>query len=367
MLHMDKNLEKKKGRREMGNIRVGIIGFGYMGNYHLNHFREIDGVDVISAYDIDPDKLLDAKEEGLITFTSLEDFLKQQLDLVVVATPNDSHKDLVIACLNSGKHCLCEKPVAMNVDELDEMIDCAKRNDCIFTVHQNRRWDKDYLVVKEAIASGKIGNVTTIISQTFGERGVCFGWRAIPENGGGMVYDWGIHLFDQLLMLFRDKKVIGVYARLRSILTPTVDDYFEAELEFEDDIVAHVSVGTFALQRSPRWFVFGDKGTLKLDDFSGEKGGMSKIKDNIRKFKRVNNSSNQGPSRTMAHLEREDIEEIELPKVERDDLYYHKNLVDSIKGNSIVEVKYDEMRRDMLLIQAVFESSNKGEKVRVSI
>ncbi|MBR6147700.1 MAG: Gfo/Idh/MocA family oxidoreductase [Lachnospiraceae bacterium] len=351
----------------MRNIRVGIIGFGYMGNFHLNHFREIVDLEVVSAYDIDPEKLLDAKDEGLHVFSSLEEFLKQELDLVVVATPNDSHKDLVLACLNAGKHCLCEKPVAMNIEELDEMIDCAKRNNRIFTVHQNRRWDKDFLVVKEAVASGKIGNVTTIISQTFGERGICFGWRAIPEKGGGMVYDWGIHLFDQLLMLFRERKVIGVYSRLRSILTPSVDDYFEVELEFEDDIIAHVLVGTFALQRCPRWFVFGDKGTLKLDDFSGEKGGMSKIKDNIRKFKRVSTSSSTGPSRTMAHLEREDIEDIELPKVKRDELYFHRNLVDSISGGANVEVKFDEMRRDMLLIQAVFESSKKGEKVRVSI
>lgn len=351
----------------MGNIKVGIIGFGYMGNFHLNHFRGVEGVDVVSAYDIDSEKLLDAKDEGLLFFSSIDDFLRQDLDLVVVATPNDSHKDLVLACLNSGKHCLCEKPVAMNVQELDEMIACAKKNNRIFTVHQNRRWDKDYLVVKEAVASGKIGDVTTIISQTFGERGVCFGWRAIPEKGGGMVYDWGIHLFDQLLMLFGEKKIVGVYARLRSILTPSVDDYFEVELEFEGDIVAHVAVGTFALQRLPRWFVFGDKGTLKLDDFSGEKGGISKIKDNIRKVKRVYACSSQGPSRTMAHLEREDIEEIELPKVERDELYFHRNLVASISGRANVEVKFDEMRRGMLLIQAVFESSKKGEKVRVSI
>lgn len=351
----------------MRTIKVGIIGFGYMGNFHLNHFKEIEGVDVVSAYDIDSEKLLDAKDAGLITYATLEDFLAQTIDLVVVATPNDSHKDLVLACLNSGKHCLCEKPVAMNVEELEEMIACAKHNNLIFTVHQNRRWDKDYLVVKEAIASGKIGNVTTIISQTFGERGVCFGWRAIPENGGGMVYDWGIHLFDQLLMLFGSRKVISVYSRLRSILTPSVDDYFEVELEFEEDIVAHISVGTFALQKCPRWFVFGDKGTLKLDDFSGEKGGMTKIKDNIRKFKRVNTSSVHGPSRTMAHLEREDIEEIELPKVERDELYFHKNLIDSILGKATIEVKHEEMQRDMKLIQAVFESSKTGEKVRCLI
>ena len=222
-------------------------------------------------------------------------------------------------------------------------------------------------MVKRVVQSKKIGQITTIFSQTFGQRGVCYGWRADADKGGGMLYDWGIHLIDQILVLFEGKKVKSVYARLRSILTPIVDDYFEIELEFEDDIVAHISVGTFALQERPRWFVMGDKGTLKLDDFSGTKGGISKIKDNIRGFARVTPNKALGPSRTMAHLEKENIEDILLPSVEDTPHDFYTNLVRTINGDEMTIVSEEEMRRDMQIIESVFESNRLGQKISVDI
>ena len=129
-------------------VKVGIIGFGYMGNFHLNKFAKMDGVEVVSAYDIDEDRLSDARESKLNAFDDLEKFLASDMDLVVVATPNDVHAELSIAALNAGKHVLCEKPATMTVQELQDVLACALQNDRIFTTHQNRRWDKDYLVVK---------------------------------------------------------------------------------------------------------------------------------------------------------------------------------------------------------------------------
>lgn len=348
-------------------VKVGIIGFGYMGNFHLNKFEKMDGVKVVSAYDIDEDRLSDARESKLDAYDDLEKFLRSEIDLVVIATPNDVHAELSMAALNAGKHVLCEKPATMTVQELEDVLACAKKNDRIFTTHQNRRWDKDYLVVKEIVENKAIGDLTTIESKTFGQRGVCFGWRADPEKGGGMLYDWGIHLVDQLLMLFPNQKVISIYARLRSILTPIVDDYFELELEFENDVVAHISVGTFALQEQPRWFVFGDKGTLKLDDFSGTIGGAAKIKDVVRGFNRVKKSANLGPSRTMAHLEKESIETLELPQTKEQTFTFHQNLLDAIGGSASTFVTHEQMIRDMKVIEAAFESSEKQEKLRVCI
>lgn len=350
------------------DIKAGIIGFGYMGNFHLNRSRVVAGIEVIAAYDIDENKCQDAIEENLKTYDNLDEFLaNSDIELVIICTPNDVHAELAIRSLNAGKHVLCEKPATLTVEELTAVIDCAKSNNKLFTIHQNRRWDKDYKVVQEVVNNKKIGQVTTIISQTFGQRGVCFGWRADDTKGGGMLYDWGIHLIDQLLMLFEGQKVISVYARLRSILTPIVDDYFEVELEFENDIVAHIRVGTFALQETPRWFVFADKGTLKLDDFSGTKGGISKIKDNIRGFHRVVPNKALGPSRTMAHLEKENLEDISLPYVEDTPLEFYHNLVAVINGEEESIVTYDQMIRDMRIIESVFESNRIKQRINVEI
>ncbi len=184
-------------------ITAGIIGFGYMGHHHLTKSRLTGEINVIAAYDIDPQKLQDAKAEGMTAYESLQDFLANpEIELVYVCTPNHVHAELSIACLQAGKNVMCEKPVTMNTAELDRVIEASEKSGKFFTVHQNRRWDIDYRMVKQAVESGEIGNITRITSRVYGQRGVCFGWRADPVMGGGMLYDWGIHLIDQFLCMF---------------------------------------------------------------------------------------------------------------------------------------------------------------------
>lgn len=353
----------------MNEIGVGIIGFGYMGRFHFNKIQAMNGMKVLGVYDIDEEQREFAvKEHGLVSYDSAEEMLiSETIQLVIISTPNDCHYKYAMMAIEAGKNVLCEKPAMLSVVDLKEVLDAAEKQNVIFTTHQNRRWDKDFDVVCKVVRQGLIGGITTIYSETHGQRGVCFGWRADPGKGGGMLYDWGIHLIDQLLYLFYDQKVISVYSRLRNILTPAVDDYFEVELEFENDIVAHISVGTFALQDRPRWFVFGDKGTLKLDDFSGVEGGIAKIKDYVRSFPRVSKTTSLGPSRTMAHLERENFEDLSLPVPEDKPMEFYRNLKASLLGEESPYITPDEMIRDMIVIEKVFESNKKGERLKVCI
>ncbi|MCM1106449.1 MAG: Gfo/Idh/MocA family oxidoreductase [Blautia sp.] len=349
-------------------IRAGIVGFGYMGHFHLRKIKEIDGIQCYAAFDVDGAKSEEAEKEGLKIYPSLKEMLEDILiDLIVICTPNDSHAQIAVAALRQGKHVLCEKPATMSVKELEAVLECANAHGKIFTTHQNRRWDTDYRVCRNVVDSGNIGQVTTIVSQTFGQRGVCFGWRAEASRGGGMLYDWGIHLIDQILLMFPEKKVIGVYARLRSILTPVVDDYFEIELELEGDIVAHISVGTFALQSRPRWYVFGDRGTLRIDDFSGKTGGAARIKTTVKGFERIKKEGSIGPSRTMAHLEPDMLEHIPLPEEPEEPYAFYMNLIAAIEGKDDPYVSHVQMMRDMEVIEKVFESAGKHEYIRTAI
>ncbi len=359
-------------RRMSNKVGIGIVGFGYMGNVHYEITRNRDDVDVIGIYDIDEQKRNHASEMGLGVYSNMNELLHDEnIDLVIVATPNDKHAEICMEALKSKKNVLCEKPAVMNLAEMKAVIDCAKENGCLFTTHHNRRWDKDYLVVKKALNEKVIGNPTTIVSQTFGQRGICFGWRAIPENGGGMLYDWGIHLIDQMLTLFPDNKVTGVYCRLRNILTPEVDDYFELELEFDNEIVSHISVGTFALQDTPRWFVFGDEGTLRLDDFSGEVGGIRRMIHDENGLERIKSYKQKGghlgPSRTMAPLAKENIEEIDLPMIEIKGNEFYDNLVKAIHGECTQIVTHEEMIRDFEIMDAAFNSAKTKSRMNVSI
>lgn len=348
-------------------IQAGIIGFGYMGQHHLRKCRLIGDIEVIAAHDTDRDKLEACRAEGLIPYARLEDLLANDgLSLVFVCTPNNSHAALSIAALKAGKHVMCEKPVTLNSCELEQVIAAAQESNRVFTVHQNRRWNVDYLMVRQALASGMIGRPTTILSRVYGQRGVCFGWRADPQAGGGMLYDWGIHLIDQFLQLFPDQRVSSIYAHLQSILTPAVDDSFELQMIFTSGVCAKVQVGTFCLQSLPRWFVYGDRGTLRIDDFSGENAGIARIRENVSGFDSVF-GKNLGPSRTMAPLRPDFIEQLELPRPQEDDLAYHRNLARACEGKEAPLVTHTDMRRAMKVVDLAFESSRENKVIHTEL
>lgn len=346
-------------------IKVGIIGFGYMGHFHWNKIRMLDGAELIAVFDISEEKLTEAKNEGIIAYRTLETFLANtEIDLVVICTPNNFHKDYAVASMEAGKDVLCEKPATMNVKEMEIIAEISNKTGKIFTVHQNRRWDVDYKVVRNIIENGTIGNITTIESKVMGQRGVCYGWRALPEAGGGMLFDWGVHLIDQMLQLYKNEKVCSVYARIFSVLTPAVDDFFEVDMHFTNGVCARVSVGTFALQKVPRWFIYGDRGTLELDDFTGEHGGIARIKGQVKGFDSVVGKKGLGPSRTMAPLAPENLEVLELPQEIEEPLTFWKNIVAVVERKEKPYVSMNEILRQMKLVELAFESSERNEVMK---
>lgn len=348
-------------------VKVGIIGFGYMGHFHLEKTEHFDTVRVVSVFDTNEEKLKDAKEKGLEVYHTLDEFLNSDINLVVIATPNQWHEPYACASMKAGKNVMCEKPAVMSVQELENIQKCCEKTGRFFTVHQQRRWDADYRAVCDMVKSGKIGNVTTIESRVLGERGVCFGWRADPKSGGGMLYDWGVHLIDQMLQLYSEAVVVSVYARILSVLTPAVDDFFEVTLMFDNGVCAKISVGTFALQKLPRWFVFGDRGTMKIDNFSGTTGGAARIKKKVKGFDSVVGQKTLGPSRTMAPLQPEYIENLDIPAQEDMTLKYWDNLIQAALGKKKPYVTIEQIMRQMKIVETAFASAEKNEVIKVVI
>lgn len=348
-------------------VKTGIIGYGYMGHFHLEKIKGVPQAEVTGVFDTDQEKLKQAESDGLRSFAALEDFLRSDMELVIIATPNQWHARYAIAAMQAGKHVMCEKPAVMTVKEMEQVMQCARETGKIFTVHQQRRWDPDFRIVCDVVRSGNIGNVTTIESRVLGERGVCFGWRADPASGGGMLYDWGAHLIDQILQLYPDEKVNSIYARIRSVLTPAVDDFFELVMLLGNGVCAKISVGTFALQKLPRWFVFGDRGTMKLDDFTGRSGGIARIKGEVKGFESVADQPGPGPSRTMAPLRADQTEPLDMPAVNHREMAYWENLIRAVRGLEEPYVTPEQILRQIRIIEAAFDSAKRNEVLKVSI
>ena len=349
-------------------VKVGIIGFGYMGHYHYKKFKQMGEAIVTAVYDTDSSKLTEAEDLGMKAVNSLEEFLNiPDMDLVVISTPNQFHAPYAIKVLNAGKNVLCEKPAVLNAQELEEILSVSRKTGKFFTVHHNRRWDRDYLTLKKVIANGTIGQTVMVESRVLGERGVVYGWRGDPTCGGGMLYDWGPHLIDQVLNLFPENKVEYVEAQLLSVLTPAVDDFVMLSLYFDNGVRANIQIGTMALQKMPRWFVYGDRGSMKLDDFTGEVGGIARIKGTVKGFDSVLGKKNLGPSRTMAPLEPENLEGLKIETEGTDLMAYHKNIVDAVLGKAEPFVGEKDILRETNIIDAAFKASREKRILKVNI
>ena len=149
-------------------INFATVGYGGMGSYHADHLVSDAGFKHIGVYDISEERQKVAEEKGHIVYATYEDLLADEsIEAIIVATPNDSHKDISIRALQAGKHVVCEKPVTMNVEEYDEIIKVAEEEGRIFMVHQNRRWDPDFLLVRDLINDRAIGDVFHIFYYFF--------------------------------------------------------------------------------------------------------------------------------------------------------------------------------------------------------
>ena len=143
---------KKKG--------CAVIGYGGMGGWHTRHLLDSDVAYLTGIYDIKPERCELARENGIYAYPSYEAVLADpKVDFVTIAVPNELHAPLAIQALRAGKYVISEKPVTLSVAELDSVLKVADECGRLFTVHQNRRWDVDYLMMKQVYASGVLGDV----------------------------------------------------------------------------------------------------------------------------------------------------------------------------------------------------------------
>ena len=125
--------------------KLAIVGFGGMGTWHYeNVSKRVDEVEVKGVYDVRQEPMDTAASLGLKTYESLDAVLNDpEIDIVTIATPNNFHKDIAIKAMRAGKNVISEKPVTIVSSELEEIMAVAKETGKLFSVHQNRRWDKD--------------------------------------------------------------------------------------------------------------------------------------------------------------------------------------------------------------------------------
>ncbi len=345
--------------------KLGVVGYGGMGGWHVKNALVSDVVELAGIYDIKEERRKAAEENGIRAYESLDALLADEsIDLVTVAIPNDVHKETVVKCLEAGKNVICEKPVSITSAELEEMIAAAKKNGKIFTVHQNRRWDVDFLAMKQLHESGEIGKVINIESRIHGSRGIPSDWRGEKEYGGGMLYDWGVHLIDQILQLFK-QKIVKLYCRFEHTTNFEVDDGFKLELTFEDGVQAYVEVGTFNFIALPRFYMQAEKGSALITDWR-EKCQVAKCKAwHENDVLPVQTAA--GLTKTMAPRDEVTLDTYELERPASDVHDFYRNVCAAIEGKQEQLVKHDEIMRVLKVIEASFKSVELGQCIECEL
>ncbi|WP_099469754.1 Gfo/Idh/MocA family protein [Konateibacter massiliensis] len=346
----------------MKTIKLGIIGYGGMGKWHAKNAPRA-GVEIAAVCDIDKEKIAQGKNDGYLTYSSTEELLAdKEVNTVILTVPNHLHHEMCLKAARAGKNVIAEKPAAMSVAELDEMEKACKAAKVAFTVHQNRRWDRDMLIVKKAYEEGRLGKIFTIESKLHSGNGYMHEWHLYQKFGGGMIYDWGVHLIDQILYMMPEAKIKSLYADIKNVLHEEVDDYFKIILKLDNGVTAHIELSTYILDYQPRWLVGGDKGTLVIKDFSCE-GKIYHTGELLKKLPPQITETVAGPTRQFAPVPPGGIVTEELPMVETDWVEFYRNVTEAINGREEFKIKISEVRRVLAVMEAARRSAESGEAV----
>ncbi|MBJ7220782.1 MULTISPECIES: oxidoreductase [unclassified Brenneria] len=261
------------------SVRVGLIGYGYASKtFHAPLIAGTSGLELVAVSSSDADKVHADWSNMRVVHEPQQLFNDPDIDLIVIPTPNDTHFPLAKQALEAGKHVVVDKPFTVTLSQAHELGLVAEHTGKLLSVFQNRRWDSDFLTLKNILHSGSLGDVVYMESHFDRFRPeVRQRWREDGSNGSGIWYDLGPHLLDQALQLFGFPVAIQVdMAQLRP--GSKAIDYFHATLIYpQRRIVLHASM--LAAAPSARYIVHGTRGSFV-------KYGLDPQEDRLKKGER---------------------------------------------------------------------------------
>jgi predicted dehydrogenase len=260
-------------------IKFGLVGIGNIGRTHLKYLSEMDNVDLVAVCDVEQDKADQfASTYGAKAYYTASEMLAQSgIDVVIIAVPHYDHPTIAIEAFERGIHVLCEKPIAVHVNDANRMIDAYEAAKLTypnlqFAIMFQERTLPFYAKLKEIVASGELGQLTRATwihtkwfrSQTYYNSG---GWRATwAGEGGGILTNQCPHTLDMYQWLFGLPTLISGHAHIGKYHDIEVEDEVTAYFEHANGMIGHLMVTTAELPGTNRLEIVGDKGKLLLEN-----------------------------------------------------------------------------------------------------
>jgi predicted dehydrogenase len=243
-------------------IRVGLIGFGFVSKtFHAPLLKATDGYRITTVSSSRPADVRAVLRDVEVVSDPKVLATHPDVDLVVIASPNETHAPLAEAAMRFGHNVVVDKPFTITLEQARRLAAIAKEMKVLLSVFQNRRWDSDFLTVREAMRHDLVGRVVVFESRIDRYRpDVRDRWREVPGPGAGLLYDLGPHLIDQALLLF------GIPDSVQATLAKQrrggrTDDFFQLVLRY-GEMVATLGAGSLVSGGSARFSVHGEKASV---------------------------------------------------------------------------------------------------------
>ena len=258
----------------MAPLRVGLVGYGYAGKtFHAPLIAAVPDLALVAVASSDAAKVHADWPEVTVHASPAELIARDDIDLVVIATPNDTHHPLARAALLAGKHVVVDKPFTVALDDARELVALGKQQGRVLSVFHNRRFDGDFLTLRRLVREGALGRVVEMTSRHDRYRPeVRQRWRESDGPGAGLWFDLGPHLVDQALQLFGPPQAITL-ARDRTRDGALADDWFACHLRY-DRLHVHLTAGMLVSACAPRLAVHGTAASFVKEGLDAQEDAL---------------------------------------------------------------------------------------------
>jgi len=251
----------------MNQVRWAVAGYGAGGRvFHAPLIRDAEGIELVAAVSTNPRRADEARADGLAAVDDLVALAELGVEGVTITTPAGTHADLAHQALDLGLHVVVDKPFATTAEQAQSIVDHAARAGLMLSVYQNRRWDGDFLTVRDVV--GEIGPVRRFVSAIQRFRPELPAWtRDRPSvDGGGVLIDLGSHLIDQAVQLLGP--AVSVTAELATLGTDRVaEDDAIVLIEHASGARSSIVPSLYSVGEMPRFQVTTDRGGIVIDGF----------------------------------------------------------------------------------------------------
>lgn len=345
-------------------MSVGLIGYGMAGRtFHAPVIQSVPNLrlkKVVERHTNEARKRYPWVEVVPDATALLQD---EEIDLVVIATPNISHFDVARQSLKANKHVVVEKPFTTTSGQAQELIDLARQQNKVISVNHNRRWDGDFQTVKKLLEGRLLGRLVEYESHynRFRNYPRPNAWREEERAGSGILFDLGSHLIDQAQVLFGVPQMITSDIRVQRDFAK-INDSFELILHY-DDLKVTLKAGMLVREQSPRFILHGTEGSFVKYGFDPQEEALK------RGF--VPSESNWGiePREQWGTLITQvgglDLEG-QVKTIAGCYQSFYQNIVDVISGRAELAVKPEEARNTIRIVELAIESSEQKRTIHFS-